>query len=139
MTKKKLVVGSIAILLIMVASVLLWQVRQQRYVYREPTPEDLAREVADYQQGEEELRMLKEANPLVQYLPYYATGFEVHYGVSGSAKTEALYEVILKPQTNPSDRAKYKEEINQLTAAAREWIKSKGINPDSIPIEWTTE
>lgn len=124
-------------MIITVVSILLWQSRQGTYVYREPTSEQLAREEQEYREGEEELRQLKEANPLVQYLPYRAQNFEVHYKVSGPTGMEAIYKVILHPQKKPSD-VRYKEEISQLTAVVRDWIKSKGINPDSIAIEWTT-
>lgn len=139
MTKRKIIVISamISLMIVTVVSVLLWRSRQKTYIYREPTVEELAREVEEYRKGEEELKQFKVANPLVQYLPYRAESFEVHYKVSGPTGMEAIYKVILKPQAKPSDPTKYKEEINQLAEIVREWIKSKGIDPDKIPIEWT--
>ena len=139
MTKRKLIItSSIIVLIVVVVSIVIWRSRQESFVYREPTIEELTREVEEYRKGEEELQQFKAINPFVQYLPYREVSFEVHYKVGGPTGTEATYKVILKPQADRLNQSKYKEEINQLTLIVREWIKSKGFDPDKLPIEWTT-
>lgn len=102
------------------------------------TIEDLVRESEGFDKAERELKQFEAANPFVQNLPYQSESFEIYYkAVNGPTGTEIIYKVILYPQMEPSDSGAYKEEIDQLMGIVQKWVKSKGFNPDTLPVEWS--
>lgn len=105
---------------------------------REVTLQDLTRNSDGFEKGREALMNFEEANPFVQYLPYESENFEVHYEVRGPEGMEVVYIVVLGVEADPANKNQYNEEVNRLTEEVFRWIRSKGFDPNKLPIEWST-
>lgn len=105
---------------------------------REVTLQDLTRNSEGFEKGREALMNFEEANPFVRYLPYESENFEVHYEVQGPEGMAIVYIVVLDIKADPANINQYNEEVNQLTEEVFKWIRSKGFDPNKLPIEWST-
>lgn len=109
-----------------------------RITAREVTLQDLTRNSEGFEKGREALINFEEANPFVKHLPYESEDFEVHYEVRGPEGMEAVYIVVLDVEADPANKNQYNEEVNRLTEEVFKWIRSKGFDPNKLPIEWST-
>jgi hypothetical protein len=87
----------------------------------------------EYQQDFESM------NPLVSFLPYRSSSFEVHYGLRDAATMAAFYPILIKISADPSDIEKFDEQVQFGVEQATNWIASKGFNIDDLDVEWRVE
>lgn len=76
-----------------------------------------------------------EDNPLMYHLPHKTENFEVHV-----ADENDVYLIELFPGASKVlEYSEYLYELSLYKNEARDWIKSKDIDPDSIRIQWLPE
>ena len=104
-----------------------------------PVPIELINQEGENEQkGEIYQADLIKQNPLLENLPHYSDSFEVHYGIENKETYSVSYKVVLIPQSTPDSAEIYQGELNLLRNRALDWIRSKGVDPETLEIEWTT-
>jgi hypothetical protein len=97
--------------------------------FKTVTKEDLVK-----QQDKEEEEIYKK-NPLMKYLPYENSEFKIIYLENIKVYQITLYAIL----NNPNQVNSYKAELKQYKADALAWIRSKGVDPNKLKIEWLPE
>jgi len=136
--KYTVIILTLTALVAVVVTLIILRVNRQEN-FDESVPEELIDEESRRrEEGERQAVRLYELHPLATELPYYSEEFEVHYGIKNIETYDIFYTVVLLPQSSPANTELYTAEVERLRDEALTWIKSKGVSPDNLEIEWTT-
>lgn len=106
----------------------------------EPVSIELINKEGENEQKAEAYQVsLVKQNPLIANLPYYSDSFEIYYGIKDKESYSVSYKIILIPQSSLDNAETYQNELNLLKNRAFDWVRSKGVDPNNLEIEWTTK